>query len=110
MTRIPITTILPAGVEATFAPIEADVEYKFRNVSKNCHIAIRNEGEADIHIEFRTQRMFDELTIKNRSVMVKAGTSKVIGPFMPSVFNTPQKDIICSFTGDGGISVAVFSV
>ena len=106
MVRVPVLTVLPAGVVVEFMTSEAGVEYAFRNV-EDCYISMRNIGEVNVHATFYTQRLFDELKVKDRTVQVTPGQLKVAGPFMGTIFNDTLKDVRFDFDG-AGVLFAVY--
>ena len=105
--RLPITKIIPVGVEAEFVDVDIACTYLVRNTGGQ-HISIRNNGALQVKATVICQRTMEELEIEDRKITVPAGKSKVAGPFLKTAFNDPYGDVHIEFDGDDNVSIAVF--
>ena len=92
-TLLAVTNISRSGVTDTLAAANSDGS-RFSN-DGHVFLEVANGGTSPITVTFETPGTVDGLAISDLAVAVPTSTTKMIGPFQPSLFN----QIAGSYTG-----------
>jgi len=109
MATLAVQTVVRTGLEATFAACDVAGD-EFVNSGAEW-IEIVNADVADKTVTIQTPNLIDaDLTIQDRSVVVTAGETRLIGPFPTGNYNDGAGKVQFTYSAITSLTIALYKL
>lgn len=103
-TALVSTSIVYTGVAVPAAAAANALGHKIANPSGRTWIEVINADASPITVTVQTQATYEGLAVADQTITVTNGTSKMIGPWKPAIYN-----VLTSGDADEGMVYVDFS-